>query len=183
MLIAMAGLPGTGKSTLARRLAAVLPGIVLNKDRIRAALFPPAYIEYTMEQDDFCVSIMLQAASYLLRKDPDQYVILDGRTFSHRYQVDQLDQTAAQLAVPLAIIECVCSDATARWRLERAAARARHPAANRDYRLYLALKAHREPIREPKLVVNTDNDLSHCLDQCISYIKGIKLRRQAEDGS
>jgi predicted kinase len=171
MLIAMAGLPGTGKSALARRLAVALPGIVLNKDTIRAALFPRPYIEYSTEQDDFCVSIMLQVAGYLLRKDPHRYVILDGRTFSRRYQVDALDQAAAQLGVPLKIIECVCAAETARQRLQRAAARARHPAANRDYRLYLAVKARSEPIREPKLVVNTDDDLARCLAQCIAYIR------------
>src|SRR5262245_27920071 len=45
MLIMMAGLQGSGKSTLARHLADALPGIVLNKDTIRAALFPPALLE------------------------------------------------------------------------------------------------------------------------------------------
>lgn len=34
MLIAMAGLPGTGKSTLAQHLADACAGIVLNKDLI-----------------------------------------------------------------------------------------------------------------------------------------------------
>src|SRR5947209_2269421 len=46
MLIAMAGLPGTGKSTLARQMARALSGVVLDKDVIRAALFPPALVEY-----------------------------------------------------------------------------------------------------------------------------------------
>ncbi len=35
MLIVMVGLPGTGKSTLAKALARALPGLVLNKDRAR----------------------------------------------------------------------------------------------------------------------------------------------------
>jgi predicted kinase len=43
----MAGLPGTGKSTLARVLANDLGGVVLDKDVIRAALFPAALIEYS----------------------------------------------------------------------------------------------------------------------------------------
>ncbi len=49
----MAGLPGTGKSTLARTLAAKLNGVVLDKDLVRAAVFNEQWIEYSREQDDF----------------------------------------------------------------------------------------------------------------------------------
>ena len=44
MIVIMAGLPGTGKSTLAQALAQRLPGAVLDKDAIRAALFEPAHV-------------------------------------------------------------------------------------------------------------------------------------------
>src|SRR5205807_8258830 len=107
MLIAMAGLPGTGKSTLAQNLANACSGIVLNKDLIRAALFPIALIEYSTRQDDFCMSILFQVASYMLQNDPSLYVILDGRTFSHKYQVEALDQLAEEIKKPLKIIECI----------------------------------------------------------------------------
>jgi adenylylsulfate kinase len=171
MLIAMAGLPGTGKSTLAHHIADALPAIVLDKDVIRAALFPPPWIEYTTEQDDFCMSIMFQVSTYLLRKYPHQPIILDGRTFSRHYQVIALKGFAEELQIPLKIIECVCSDETASQRLEAAASgQEKHLAKNRNYALYLQIKSHFEPINEPKLVVNTDEDLAHSLDKCLNYI-------------
>ena len=40
MIILMAGLPGTGKTTARGHLASRTGGAVLNKDEIRAALFP-----------------------------------------------------------------------------------------------------------------------------------------------
>ena len=70
MIILMAGLPGTGKSTLARELAHRTDGAVLGKDEVRAALFAPEDIEYSVAQDDFVMDIMLQAATYLLNKNP-----------------------------------------------------------------------------------------------------------------
>src|SRR5262245_32205625 len=106
MLIMLAGLQGSGKSTLARHLADALPGVVLNKDAIRAALFPPALLEYSTAQDDFCVNIMLQVAEYLLRKKPDTYIMLDGRPFSRRYQVEAVVEFAASLPDTLKIIYC-----------------------------------------------------------------------------
>ena len=171
MLIAMAGLPGTGKSTLAYPMAGALAAIILDKDIIRAALFPPHWVEYTTEQDDFCMSIMFQVSTYILHKHPHQPIILDGRTFSRHYQIIALKQFAEELQVPLKIIECVCSDETARQRLEAAASgQKKHLAKNRNYALYLDIKARFEPINEPKLVVNTDEDLTHCLDRCLDYI-------------
>ena len=52
MVVIMAGLPGSGKSTVARALAERLPATVLDKDVIRAALFAPAHVEYSRVQDD-----------------------------------------------------------------------------------------------------------------------------------
>jgi predicted kinase len=171
MLIAMAGLPGTGKSTLARCLADACNGVILDKDVIRAALFPAALIEYSTRQDDFCGSIMFQVAAYILHNDPQRRVILDGRTFARRYQVAALEQLAEELKVPLKIIECVCADETARQRLEGTATKGeKHLAANRNYALYLRIKESCEPICQLKLVVNTDNDLAQCLAECLAYV-------------
>ena len=155
----MAGLPGTGKSTLCRELAKTLPATVLDKDAIRAALFPPRKIEYSTEQDDFCMKIMLETAAYLLRKDAAHFVFLDGRPFSRRYQIEQAITAAEELQQPWRILECVCSDETARQRIEAQAAGAEHPAANRDYALYLRVKAAFEEITQPKTVIDTDEPL------------------------
>jgi adenylylsulfate kinase len=172
MLIVMAGLPGTGKSTLARRLAQELPALVLDKDAVRAALFPPSEIEYSTPQDDLCVEIMLQVARYLLLKDADRHVIIDGRTFSRAYQVEAVRAYARELDIGCAWLECVCSDAVARERLDRDVARGTHPASNRTYQMYLSVKAKAEPIAEPKLVIDTEGDLDAAVAECLAHIGG-----------
>ena len=158
----MAGLPGSGKTTLCRELASRLSGVVLSKDDIRAALFSPELIEYSSEQDDFCQKVMLETAEYIFGKHPEQRVFLDGRTFSRRYQLEQAVAAAEALKQPWRILECVCSDETARQRLE--AQVGEHPAANRDYELYLRLKREFEEITCPKTVIDTDKPLGTCVE-------------------
>ena len=168
MLILMAGLPGTGKSTLSRALAAELKGTVLSKDEIRAALFSPDDIEYSTEQDEFCMRVMLKVAGYLFRKDPSRRVFLDGRTFSRRYQLKRATGYANVLGQPWRILECVCSDESARQRLENDPD---HPATNRDFKLYLRVKARFEEITMQKTVINTDQPL----DSCIAIAKAVLI--------
>ena len=158
----MAGLPGSGKSTLSRALAAALGGTVLDKDQIRAALFPPNDLEYSTEQDDFCMGIMLKVAGYIFRKDASRKIFLDGRTFSRRYQLDRATGFAEALGQPWRILECVCSQETARERL--ANDKVGHLAANRDFDLYLKVKAQFEEITLPKTVIDTDQPIEKCVE-------------------
>jgi predicted kinase len=162
MLILMAGLPGTGKSTLSRALAEELGGTVLDKDAIRAALFSPADVEYSTEQDEFVMRVMLKVAGYIFRKDPARYVFLDGRTFSRRYQLNRATGYSEAIGQPWRIIECICSEDSAKNRLSTDAS---HLAANRNFSLYLEVKARFEEITLPKTIVNTDRALAECLTQ------------------
>jgi predicted kinase len=169
MIVLMAGLPGTGKTTLARELAHRTQGALLSKDEIRAALFSPEDIEYSVKQDDFVMEIMLDAARFLLQHTPTRKIFLDGRTFSCRYQVDRVLQFARELAQPYTIIECACSDESARRRLDLEPDSS-HPAHNRTFALYLELKARFEVIAYPKTTISTDQPLEECLEQALATV-------------
>ena len=167
MIVIMAGLPGTGKSTVARAVAQRTGAIVLDKDIIRAAMFPTT-IDYTSGQDDVVMEAMLSAAQYLLRHDLASIVILDGRPFSQNSQLRHVIDFAEGAPTQWKLIECVCHEEVARRRLESDRS---HPAANRDWNLYQAVKARYEPKPQPKLVVDTDQELSDCVEQVMAYLK------------
>jgi predicted kinase len=157
----MAGLPGTGKTTLARELASRTGGRIIGKDEIRHSLFLPEEVEYSSQQDDFCQEIMLGVAAYLLERNRRQIVFLDGRTFSRRYQIENVIQAAKLLHQDWRILECVCFEETARKRLEQQASGKEHPAGNRNFQLYLEVKSRFEAITAPKTMIHTD----HALDE------------------
>ena len=167
MIILMAGLPGTGKSTVARELSARLNGTILSKDTIRHTLFEQRDVEYSTEQDDFCMDIMLETAAYILRKHPERTVILDGRTFSRRYQIERVVELAERLQQGWRIFECVCSQETARQRLD---AKQDHPAVNRDFDLYLRVRAGFEEITRPKTVLDTDEPIEICIRHALNAL-------------
>ena len=171
-LVALAGLPGTGKSTLARELARRLAAPLLDKDRVRAALFAPSEIEYSREQDDLVMECIHRAVELHARRARVPAVVLDGRTYSRRAQVEELRALAARLATPLALIECTAAPGTVRARLARDAEEVAHPAANRSFELYRRLRETAEPVAGAKLVLVTDErPLAELVTEALAYVR------------
>ena len=148
-----AGLPGTGKTTLARALAESCNAAVLDKDRVRAALFPGPVTDYSESQDQLCLRAMMTAAVYLTERNRVDYIFFDGRTFSIRAHIDEVLLAATQAGAGWRILYVTCSDAVAEQRLARNDPA--HPAQNRDAALYRKLKQLADPILQAHLQVDT----------------------------
>jgi predicted kinase len=168
LIVIIAGLPGTGKSTVSRAVAERTGAIVLDKDAIRAVMFPGNTVEYTTEQDDVVIEAMLNAAGYMLRSDGSRVIILDGRPFARNAQLQLVTRFADSIPTKWQLVECVCGEATARGRLMRD--KEHHPAANRDWQLYLAIKDQYEPKPQPKIVIDTEDELSASVEALIRQL-------------
>jgi len=171
LIVAMAGLPGTGKSTLARALSSALDAELLDKDALRAAKFGGG-VDYSREQDDLVLREMYAWIEELARGKEVACVIIDGRTFSQRYQTDEVRELAVRSGARLAIIECVCEPAVARVRLEFDAQSGSHVAANRSFELYCKLAAAADEIKGRKLVVDTAvESLEQMVERCAVFVR------------
>ena len=168
--VILAGLPGTGKSTLARAVAARLGGAILDKDKVREALFPGHLTDYTREQDDLCVRAMLDAAGYLTEKKRAEWIFIDGRTFSNHVQIDEVIGAAERAGAHWRIVHVTCSDEVAEARLSRADAE--NPAKNRDVALYRRVKAGFEAIVYPKLDVDTTEGVEKVVEGVCGWLIG-----------
>lgn len=99
MLIALAGLPGAGKSTLAKGLQASLHAEIVSRDTIRMAEFP--------EWDDRAAK---RAAFEIVRLDvglllrAGATVIVDGATLATQAERRELHELASSLGVPFLLL-------------------------------------------------------------------------------
>jgi adenylylsulfate kinase len=170
----MAGLPGTGKTALSEALAKRLGGIVLSKDKVRAALFPPGAIDYSSSKNDFCMSVVLMAAQRIAAEHTVPFIFLDGRTFSRSHHVQRVAEAARLVGAGLSILLLHCPENVALERIKED--RGRHTAKNRDPLLYFLVKSYFEPIQLPKLEVDTSRPLEECVEQCVAYLRSPQRR-------
>jgi len=167
-VVVLAGLPGAGKSTLARGLVARLAGArVIDKDEVRHALFAPC--DYSAAERDVTFAAMLDAASYHLGRG--RLVIFDGLTFSRRSEVAAAVVMAAEGNAFSAVIVCDVPVEVAIERCDGDAAMGAHPAANRDADLVRRVAAEMEEPDGDYLTLRMTEDIETLVGLALAYIE------------
>jgi predicted kinase len=131
VVIALMGLPGSGKTTIAERLARERNLSVVSRDALRAAMFRPCGFTELEKQTAYRALLLGIAACLELGRS----CVVDGMTFSRASEVEdvrRLAQTAGALFLPV-ILDCPSDVAQARAARD-VADQSRAP-ADRDERL------------------------------------------------
>jgi predicted kinase len=167
----LVGLPGTGKSRLARRLGAELEAQVVESDRVRKQLF--AEPRYTGGEHaavyGWCHTV-LRSALVVGRN-----VIFDATNLEERVRWKVYD-IAERCDVGLTIVWVTSPPAVVQQRmLRRQERRDDDDVSDADWLVYLDMRRKAEPIRRPHIVVNTATDHETLVRHLIN-----RLRNEAD---
>lgn len=128
LIVALMGLPGAGKSTVARMLERRLGLRRVCRDAIRQAMFPRC--DYTfIEKRAAFRTVLLAVEINCLLGEPS---VIDGMTFSRRGDFDEVASLADRHGFDVLPLLIDCPAALARERIARDLAERRHPAEDRE---------------------------------------------------
>ena len=161
MVVIVFGLPGSGKSYFASRLAKKIQADYINSDRIRKEMFKKR--TYSKEEKEAVYLKMLDT----MKEDVDQNrnVILDA-TF-HKKETRQPFIKEMEKKGGVYFIEIIAAESITRERLKR---KRRYSEA--DFKVYKIISSQNEPLKKSHLVLqSTNSNIKEMLEKAVDYLK------------
>jgi predicted kinase len=168
VLVMLCGLPGSGKSHLARSLADVLPFAIIESDQVRKTLFPEC--TYSGEESRWVHRTCHALMAKLLRKGVR--VIYDATNLHERHR-ELVYRLADGEEVKLIIVKAVAPEALAYDRLQtrQEGDGETEEVSDADWRVYRRMERMVEPIGRNYVVVDTSQDLSPSITKLLRLMK------------
>ena len=162
MLLLVMGLPGTGKSYLAKRIARKVGASILRTDEIRKELAGIHQSEhryedfgiglYTEEMTQKTYKGMYERAKEILKKGDS--CILDA-TFSKKTQREGAYEIAKELNTPYLTIECICPEEIVTKRMEERS-KDQKAVSDATFRIYQGVKDVYESLGDDEIHITVD---------------------------
>ena len=164
VFIAVSGLPGTGKSYFAKKLAERIPLVILESDALRKVLFPsPTYSAVESAR-------LFQASHLLIERLLREGIslILDATNLVERHR-ERLYRIAERLGVKLILVRIEAPPTLVKERLERRA-QLRESKSDAGWEVYQKLNTSVEAIKRRHFVVNTSRDITPVINKIVREV-------------
>jgi len=165
VLLLLSGLPGTGKSFLARRLAEALPFVIIESDVVRKILFPQPL--YTAQESRWVHRTCHALMAKLLKRGVR--VIYDATNLIE-YHRELVYRIAQKAGARLVVVKTVASEEVVRERLRARQEEARE-LSDADWRVYRRMASRQEQVSHPHLVIDTSEDLEEAVAKVLRFIR------------
>jgi len=168
VLVMLSGLPGTGKSHLARLLAEVLPFVVVESDQVRKILFPEC--SYSGEESKWVHRTCHALMERLLQKGVR--VIYDATNLHERHR-EQVYRMTDGNQVKLIIVKVVAPEpvASGRLRSRDEASSDDKDISDADLGVYRRMSRQVDPIGRNHVVVDTSQDLRPAITKLLRLMR------------
>lgn len=161
MIVIVFGLPGSGKSFFASRLAKMIDADYVNSDRIRKEMFKCR--TYSKQEKAAVYNAMLQKMRDAV--DQRKNLVLDA-TF-HKNETRQLFLQEIKGKDNIYFIEVWTAENIARERLKES-----RPYSEADYEVYKLIRQHWETLNEPHLMLESTNEnIAIMLQKAAEYLQ------------
>jgi predicted kinase len=152
IVIALIGVPGAGKTSLAQWLVQRKPSLrIISRDLIREAMFVPCY--FTNEEKSAAFEAVKLAIPVVVSRGNS--VVVDGMCFSQDGVLEEVEQIAATVGARPVSVFCKCPLDIAIARVERDRESGSHPAQDRNAALVRRVFADFRTL--PERVITVDS--------------------------
>ena len=149
MIVIICGLPGTGKTTFAKKLSPLINAIILSTDKIRKELIQSP--TYEKEERKLIYDVMILLAKYL--NDSGTNCILDATFNKEEFRIGvkkKLGITDKEFFV----IECMCPENIIISRIKER----KNDYSDANVEVYQKMKKIYEPVQEKYITIDTTLD-------------------------
>ena len=161
MIVIVLGLPGSGKSYFASRLAEVIQADYINSDQIRKGMFSKRI--YSEQEKGAVYDAILKKMKTLVKLNKD--LVIDA-TFQ-RGDSRQLFIRQLRGKVEFFFIEITANPDLIRRRLKK-----ERPFSEADFEVYELTRQQWQPVREPHLSLeSTDENIDYMLETAVNYLR------------
>ena len=161
MIVIVLGLPGSGKSYFASRLAEVIQADYINSDQVRKEMFSKRM--YSEQEKGAVYNAMLEKMKSVVQLNKD--LVIDA-TF-HREDSRQLFIRQLRGKAMFFFIEITANPDLIRRRLKK-----ERPFSEADFDVYELTRHQWQPLSEPHLSLeSTDENIDYMLDRAVNYLR------------